>query len=87
MDKEKLTDHGFHPPRPQVIAPDLDGFARVWCDDFEGRLGFGVDPTLWNQIDSAHNANNEVEVYTSGTENVSVDGLGSYLFLTFLFLL
>lgn len=60
-----------------IPAPDIDGFARVWSDEFEGPLGWRVDDTLWNQIESSQNANNEVEIYTSSSENVSLDGKGT----------
>ncbi|KAI1434071.1 putative endo-1,3(4)-beta-glucanase [Xylaria sp. CBS 124048] len=45
-------------------APELDGFTIQWQDTFDGPSGGDVNATNWNVIQSANNANGELETYT-----------------------
>jgi len=51
--------------------------AVVWNEDFNGAAGSGVDGSKWNfDTGGSGFGNQELEYYTSGTSNVSMDGQG-----------
>jgi len=56
---------------------DVAEAAVVWHDDFDGPAGSGVDTSRWN-FDTGGSGwgNQELEFYTSGTNNVAKDGAG-----------
>ena len=56
---------------------DIAEAAVVWHDDFDGAAGTGVDTSKWN-FDTGGSGwgNQELEYYTSGTNNVAKDGQG-----------
>ena len=56
---------------------DIAEAAVVWHDDFDGAAGTGVDTSKWN-FDTGGGGwgNQELEYYTSGTNNVAKDGQG-----------
>jgi len=56
---------------------DIADAAVVWHDDFDGAAGTGVDTSKWN-FDTGGSGwgNQELEYYTSGTNNVAKDGQG-----------
>ncbi|KAJ7922271.1 glycoside hydrolase family 16 protein [Mycena leptocephala] len=56
--------------------PQLDGYKIVWSDDFNGDQGASVDPSKWTQKVGPTGNNGELEVYTSGTNNVHLSGDG-----------
>ncbi|KAF8200588.1 glycoside hydrolase family 16 protein [Mycena galopus ATCC 62051] len=56
--------------------PALSGYSVVWSDDFNGDHYTGVDLSKWNQIVGNPGDNGELEVYTSGTNNVHLSGDG-----------
>ncbi|KAF8200580.1 glycoside hydrolase family 16 protein [Mycena galopus ATCC 62051] len=56
--------------------PALSGYSVVWSDDFNGDHYAGVDLSNWNQIVGNPGDNGELEVYTSGTNNVHLSGDG-----------
>ena len=76
-------------PPDLPIGPDLREFidapryeagqplALVWSDEFDGAAGSGVDVGNWTYITwPPGQVNNEVEQYTSSTNNVFQDGNG-----------
>ena len=54
-----------------------DGWSRVWVDDFKGRAGTGVDPSVW-KYDTGQGifGTGEIETMTDSTSNVHLDGHG-----------
>jgi beta-glucanase (GH16 family) len=55
------------------------GWRLVWSDEFEGPTGSAVDATKWT-FDLGNNngwGNNELEDYTSRTDNAALDGTGN----------
>ncbi|KAJ7236864.1 glycoside hydrolase family 16 protein [Mycena haematopus] len=56
--------------------PALSGYTVVWSDDFNGEHYAGVDLSNWNQVVGPTGNNGELEVYTSGTNNVHLSGDG-----------
>lgn len=56
---------------------DVAEAAVVWHDDFDGPAGSGVDTSKWG-FDTGGSGwgNQELEFYTSGTNNVAKDGAG-----------
>jgi beta-glucanase (GH16 family) len=51
--------------------------AVVWNEDFNGAAGAGVDTSKWNfDTGGGGFGNAELEYYTSGTNNVAMDGAG-----------
>ncbi|WP_420593838.1 AbfB domain-containing protein [Deinococcus sp.] len=67
------------PPPPP--PPPTDPFTLVWSDEFNGPSGSGVNAQFWNQeTGNAANGgwgNQELQYYTSGTQNTFMDGQGS----------
>lgn len=55
-----------------------DEWVLVWSDEFEGAAGVGPDQTKWN-FDIGGNGwgNNELQSYTSRTQNAFLDGEGN----------
>ncbi|KAI1823484.1 putative endo-1,3(4)-beta-glucanase [Xylaria intraflava] len=58
-------------------APAMDGYQIVWQDKFAGTAGSSVDQDNWNVIQSANNANGEVETYTNSNQNHQLSGGGT----------
>lgn len=49
----------------------------VWRDDFTGPAGSGVDARYWNQQEGGYGwGNEELQYYTTGTDNAALDGAG-----------
>jgi beta-glucanase (GH16 family) len=60
----------------QVRAP-LGRRALVWSDEFDGPPGSQPDPAKWTyDLGGGGWGNQELEIYTNGPENVSLDGEG-----------
>jgi beta-glucanase (GH16 family) len=57
---------------------DRGGWTRVWSDDFRGRAGTGVDPSVW-KYDTGQGVfgTGEIETMTSSPANVHLDGHGA----------
>jgi len=54
------------------------GFNLVWSDEFNGPLGAAVDSTRWTfDVGGTGWGNDELEYYTSGTNNAALDGAGN----------
>jgi hypothetical protein len=49
----------------------------VWGDDFEGASGAAADGSKWTYDTGPNWYNNELQDYTSGTTNASLDGNGN----------
>ena len=63
-----------------TLSGGNSGWNMVWCDEFDQTVGSGVDANTWN-YDTGHGSNgwgnNEVQNYTTSTNNVyiaNVDG-------------
>jgi beta-glucanase (GH16 family) len=56
------------------------GYTLVWSDEFDGTTGDSPNPEFWTyDIGTGGNGwgNNELQYYTSRTENVHIDGKGN----------
>lgn len=61
-----------------VQKPAADGWVLVWSDEFDGAAGSGPDQTKWNfDIGGGGWGNNELQSYTSRTQNAFLDGDGN----------
>lgn len=58
-----------------MSAPEIPGYALVWSDEFDGASGAAVDGSKWNSK-TGPNSNNEVQQYTTSTNNASLSGDG-----------
>jgi len=74
---------GVTPPPTDTTTPPPITWNLVWSDDFDGVAGASVDPTKWSfDLGDGCSAgicgwgNNEKELYTNATDNVSLDGQG-----------
>ncbi|KAI1387672.1 glycoside hydrolase family 16 protein [Hypoxylon trugodes] len=54
-------------------APGYSGFNTVWAETFDGSAGTSVNGNNWNIITNLH-VNNEVQTYTSSTNNLQLSG-------------
>ncbi|OTB00911.1 glycoside hydrolase family 16 protein [Hypoxylon sp. CI-4A] len=54
-------------------APGYSGFNNVWTDTFDGAAGSTVNTGNWNIITGLH-VNNEVQDYTTSTQNMQLSG-------------
>lgn len=53
-----------------VFDADLPGWHLIWSDEFNGPNGSAPDPSIWtHEVGGQGWGNNELEYYTSGTEN------------------
>jgi len=71
------------PPTDTTTTPAPITWNLVWSDDFDGAAGASVDPARWSfDLGDGCSAgicgwgNNEKELYTNATDNVSLDGQG-----------
>jgi beta-glucanase (GH16 family) len=54
------------------------GWSLVWSDEFNGPAGTAVDAAKWTfDVGGSGWGNNELEYYTSGTNNAAMDGAGN----------
>jgi beta-glucanase (GH16 family) len=54
------------------------GWSLVWSDEFDGPAGTPIDPDAWEPEIGGHGwGNEELQYYTGGTENASLDGGGN----------
>jgi beta-glucanase (GH16 family) len=67
-----------------AAVPSRPGWNLVWADDFNGAAGSGVNQTSWQYTTGtsypggpANFGTGEVEMMTSSTSNVSLDGSGN----------
>jgi beta-glucanase (GH16 family) len=57
---------------------DLPGWSLAWSDEFDGRAGSPVDPTVWQPEVGGHGwGNEELQYYTDSTANAALDGAGN----------
>lgn len=50
----------------------------IWSEEFDGSAGSPVDPDTWQLEVGGHGwGNEELQYYTGGTENASLDGVGN----------
>ena len=50
----------------------------IWSEEFDGPAGSPVDPDIWQPEVGGHGwGNEELQYYTEGTENASLDGAGN----------
>jgi beta-glucanase (GH16 family) len=50
----------------------------IWSEEFDGPAGSPVDPDIWQPEVGGHGwGNEELQCYTEGTENASLDGAGN----------
>jgi beta-glucanase (GH16 family) len=62
---------GAPPPPP---PPPTSGWTLTWSDEFDGPNGSGVDPSKWSfDVGGGGWGNNELEYYTSGTQNAVIE--------------
>lgn len=61
---------------PAVSCPDTT-WRLVWGDDFEGASGTAVDDSNWTYDTGPNWYNGELQAYTPGTDNASLDGSGN----------
>lgn len=59
-----------------VVAPGQASAATVFSDDFDGPAGAAVDGSKWTQETGDNVNNHELQWYTQGTNNASLDGNG-----------
>ncbi|KAI1326598.1 putative endo-1,3(4)-beta-glucanase [Xylariaceae sp. FL0255] len=55
-------------------VPSYSGYSVVWQENFIGAAGASPNTGTWNIIQSANNANDEVETYTNSNSNVQLSG-------------
>ncbi|HET7543392.1 MAG TPA: glycoside hydrolase family 16 protein [Polyangiaceae bacterium] len=56
------------------------GYKLVWSDEFNGEKGSAVDSTKWTyDVGGTGWGNDELEYYTSGSNNAALDGAGNLL--------
>jgi hypothetical protein len=54
------------------------GWSRVWSDNFNGRAGTGVNPSVWKyNTGQGIFGTGEIETMTNSTSNVHLDGHGA----------
>lgn len=70
----------------QAADPGPSGWQLAWSDEFNGPAGAPPDPSVWNHEigDGSGNGiagwgNQELEYYTTSTENAALDGAGNLL--------
>jgi beta-glucanase (GH16 family) len=66
-------------PRDGSTAPPppTTQWVLTWQDEFDGPAGGAVDPNHWtNEVGGGGWGNNELEYYTAGAHNASLDGAG-----------
>ena len=60
---------------PRESEPEL---SLIWSEEFDGPAGSPVDPDTWQLEVGGHGwGNEELQYYTAGTENASLDGVGN----------
>jgi beta-glucanase (GH16 family) len=60
---------------PRESEPEL---SLIWSEEFDGPAGSPVDPDIWQPEVGGHGwGNEELQYYTEGTENASLDGAGN----------
>jgi beta-glucanase (GH16 family) len=60
---------------PRESEPEL---TLIWSEEFDGPAGSPVDPNNWQPEVGGHGwGNEELQYYTEGTENASLDGAGN----------
>jgi beta-glucanase (GH16 family) len=60
---------------PRESEPEL---SLIWSEEFDGPAGSPVDPDTWQLDVGGHGwGNEELQSYTGGTENASLDGAGN----------
>jgi beta-glucanase (GH16 family) len=60
---------------PRDSEPEL---SLIWSEEFDGPAGSPVDPDIWQPEVGGHGwGNEELQYYTEGTENASLDGAGN----------
>jgi beta-glucanase (GH16 family) len=60
---------------PRESEPEL---SLIWSEEFDGPAGSPVDPDIWQPDVGGHGwGNEELQCYTEGTENASLDGAGN----------
>jgi beta-glucanase (GH16 family) len=60
---------------PRESEPEL---SLIWSEEFDGPAGSPVDPDIWQPEVGGHGwGNEELQYYTEGTENASLDGGGN----------
>ena len=60
---------------PRESEPEL---SLIWSEEFDGSAGSPVDPDIWQPEVGGHGwGNEELQYYTEGTENASLDGAGN----------
>ncbi|HJZ67718.1 MAG TPA: glycoside hydrolase family 16 protein, partial [Blastocatellia bacterium] len=61
----------------QSTSTDTQTYALRWSDEFDGPAGSAPDQTKWNYDTGGGGwGNNELETYTSRTQNAFLDGEG-----------
>ena len=63
-----------------MSAPSISGFNLVWVDDFNGPSGAAADGGIWN-FNTGPNNNNEIQQYTTSTDNARLSGDGQLLII------
>jgi beta-glucanase (GH16 family) len=54
------------------------GWSLIWSEEFDGAAGSPVDPDTWQPEIGGHGwGNEELQYYTGGSENASLDGAGN----------
>jgi beta-glucanase (GH16 family) len=59
------------------VLDELPGCTLAWSDEFDGPSGSPPAPATWQPQTGGHGwGNRELQYYTAGTENASLDGAG-----------
>ena len=62
---------------PGDLASQVAGYSLVWSDEFDGAAGAPADPRTWRAETGGHGwGNQELQYYTDGTGNATLDGAG-----------
>ena len=63
--------------RADRVLADLPGCVLAWSDEFDGPAGAPPSPATWSPETGGHGwGNRELQYYTGGAENASLDGAG-----------
>jgi beta-glucanase (GH16 family) len=63
--------------RADRVLDELPGSVLAWSDEFDGPAGSPPSPGVWQPQAGGHGwGNRELQYYTGGTENASLDGAG-----------
>jgi beta-glucanase (GH16 family) len=75
----RSTSRGQSQPTDEFpIVWQPGNWTVAWQDEFEGMAGTAPDPTKWtHEIGGDGWGNKELQYYTDGTDNVSLDGSGN----------